>query len=70
MAQEPTELTSDELQSIVSTAVKSCVDFIDSDIAPSRIQAQRYMDGETDLGVEEGRSNIVITKGARYRQGN
>lgn len=62
MAQEPTELTSDELQSIVSTAVKSCVDFIDSDIAPSRIQAQRYMDGETDLGVEEGRSNIVSTK--------
>mgnify|MGYP000368545302 CR=1 FL=1 len=62
MAQEPQELTSDELQSIVSTAVKSCVDFIDSDIAPSRIQAQRYMDGETDLGVEEGRSNIVSTK--------
>jgi len=62
MAEKLKPLTEDELQSIVSSAVQSCVDFVDSEIAPDRIRAQRYMDGQTDLGVEEGRSDIVSTK--------
>ena len=62
MATEPKELSEDELQSIVSSAVKACVDFIDSDIAPSRIVAEKYMQGGSDLGAEEGRSDIVTSK--------
>ena len=55
-------LTDDEIEGIVSTAIDDAVDFIDSDIAPSRIKAQRYFDGECDIGFEPGRSRVVATK--------
>jgi hypothetical protein len=58
----PQPLTDDEIESIVAVAIDDAVDFIDSDIAPSRIKAQRYFDGQVDIGFEAGRSRVVATK--------
>ena len=55
-------LTEDEIEGIISTAVDDAVDFIESDIAPDRIKAQRYFDGDVDIGHEDGRSKVVATK--------
>ena len=55
-------LTEDEIHGIVSTAINDAVDFIASEIAEPRIKAQRYFDGEVDLGYETGRSKVVATK--------
>ena len=43
-----------QIESIVSTAIQDAVDFVDSEIAPQRIKAQRYFDLEVDIGHEEG----------------
>jgi len=55
-------LSDDELQGILSKAIDDATDFIDSEIAPSRLKAQRYFDGEVDIGHEAGRSSVVSTK--------
>ena len=60
MRLEPLDQT--QIESIVSKAIQDAVDFIDSEIAPQRIKAQRYFDGEVDIGYEEGRSRVVATK--------
>lgn len=52
----------EDLQRIVSSAVKDAVDFIDTDVAPSRLLAQKYYDGEVEQEAEEGRSKVVATK--------
>ena len=54
----------DELQinSIVSTAIQDAVDFIDGEIEPQRIKAQRYFDLEVDIGHEQGRSSVISSK--------
>ena len=59
---EAKQLTDNQIQSIVKNAIDNCVDFVDSEIAPDRIKAQRYFEGEVDIGQEEGRSGIVATK--------
>tara|TARA_R110000796_G_scaffold99184_4_gene207121 strand:- start:4528 stop:6633 length:2106 start_codon:yes stop_codon:yes gene_type:complete len=51
-----------QIESIARDAVSDAIDFIESEIAMDRIKAQRYYDGETDLGFEEGRSRVVATK--------
>lgn len=51
-----------QIESIVSKAIQDAVDFIDGEIAPQRVKAQRYFDGEVDIGYEEGRSRVVATK--------
>jgi hypothetical protein len=56
------QMSEDDIQGIVSDAVSEAVDFVESEITESRIKAQRYFDGETDIGEEEGRSKIVATK--------
>jgi len=56
------KLSEDDIENAVSTAVREAVDFVESEIAPDRIKAQRYFDGESFLGHEEGRSKIVATK--------
>ena len=53
------EMSEDELQAIVSTAVRDAVDFIDSEITPRRVLSQNMFDGETRIGSEEGRSSVV-----------
>ena len=59
---EAKPLSERDIQSIAQSAVENCVDFVESEIAPSRIKAQRYYEGEVDIGEEEGRSTIVATK--------
>ena len=56
------QMSEDDIQGIVSDAVSEAVDFVESEITEDRIKAQRYFDGETDIGEEEGRSKIVATK--------
>jgi len=59
---EAKPLSERDIQSIAQSAVENCVDFVESEVAPSRIKAQRYYEGEVDIGEEEGRSSIVATK--------
>ena len=51
-----------EVEGIVQSAISSAVDFVESEISSDRIKAQRYYDGEVDLGYEDGRSKVVATK--------
>ena len=55
-------MTEDDIQNIASDAVTDAIDFVESEIAEDRIKAQRYFDGEVDIGEEEGRSTVVSTK--------
>ena len=56
------KMTDDQVQDIASDAVTSAISFIESEIAEDRIKSQRYFEGETDIGQEDGRSRIVATK--------
>ena len=60
MRLEPLDQT--QIESIVSKAIEEAVDFIEAEISPQRIKAQRYFDGEVDIGHEDGRSKCVATK--------
>ena len=51
-----------EVEGIVQDAISSAVDFVESEISEDRIKAQRYYDGEVNLGYEDGRSKVVATK--------
>ena len=51
-----------EVEGIVQDAIANAVDFVESEISQDRIKAQRYYDGEVDLGYEDGRSKVVATK--------
>lgn len=55
-------LTDDQIESIASAAITDAVDFIEAELTEGRVKAQRYFDGKTDLGYEDGRSKIVATK--------
>ncbi len=59
---KPKKLTRDQIQNTVKNAITEAVAFIEGEIAPDRIKAQRYFDGKVDLSVEEGRSKVVATK--------
>ena len=56
------QMSEDDIQGIVSDAVSQAVDFVESEVTEDRIKAQRYFEGEVDIGEEEGRSKIVATK--------
>jgi len=51
-----------EIEGIVQDAIAQAVDFVESEITHDRIKAQRYFDGEVDIGYEDGRSSVVATK--------
>ncbi len=51
-----------EIEGIVQDAISDAVDFIEGEISSDRIKAQRYYDGEVDIGYEDGRSKVVATK--------
>lgn len=55
-------LEADDIESIVREAMMDAVDFVESEVAEDRIKAQRYFNGEVDIGEEEGRSKVVATK--------
>ena len=50
------------VESIARAAVQDAIDFIESDIAPIRLRAQKYHSGEVNFGHEKGRSSVVATK--------
>jgi len=52
----------DQIEGIVQKAVQDAIDFIEGEISEPRIKAQRYFDGEVDIGYEAGRSKVVATK--------
>ncbi len=58
----PEPIDRDEIEGIVRSAIDDAVDFVETEISEDRIKAQRYFDGETDIGEEEGRSKVVATK--------
>jgi len=62
MAITPERMDRDTIEGIVQDAVQDAIDFIESEIADDRIKAQRYFDGEVDIGEEDGRSRVVATK--------
>jgi hypothetical protein len=55
-------LSNDDIENIASTAVEDCMSFVESEISFDRIKAQRYYDGQVDIGQEEGLSSVVATK--------
>jgi hypothetical protein len=59
---KPKKLKDYEIENIISNAVDDAVDFVESEISPERVKAQRYFDGQVDIGYEEGRSKVVSTK--------
>jgi len=56
---KPKKLKEQEIENIISNAVDDAVDFHESEISPERVIAQRYFDGEVDIGYEQGRSKVV-----------
>jgi hypothetical protein len=52
---------SDQVQSTVKEQVEAAREFIQADVAPDRIKADRYRNGEVDIGHEDGRSRVVAT---------
>lgn len=58
----PEQMSEDEIGAIVARAVEDAIDFIESDISPDRITAQKYFNGGVDLEFEDGRSRVVATK--------
>ena len=62
MAITPERMDRDTIEGIVQDAVQDAIDFTESEIADDRIKAQRYFDGEVDIGEEDGRSRVVATK--------
>lgn len=59
---KPKRLSDDEIQNTISSAVREAVNFVESEIAPDRIRAQKYFDGKSTIDFEEGRSKVVATK--------
>lgn len=59
---KPKKLSRDQIQNTIKNAITEAVDFIESEIAPQRIKAQKYFDGQVDLEAEDGRSSVVATK--------
>ena len=51
-----------EIEGILQDAIAQAVDFVESEITDERIKAQRYFDGDVDIGYEDGRSKVVATK--------
>ena len=55
-------MNDDQIEGIVQDAVQDAIDFIEAEISEPRLKAQRYFDGEVDIGHEAGRSKVVATK--------
>lgn len=59
---KPTPMDDDQIESIAREAITDALSFIESEVADDRIKAQKYYNGEVDIGEEEGRSKVVATK--------
>lgn len=58
----PEEERDARVQGIVKSAMDAALDYMDSEVAPDRLKAERYYNGKVDIGEEEGRSTVVATK--------
>ena len=54
MKPEPMDET--QIEMIAREAVTDALSFVESEVADDRIKAQKYYNGEVDIGEEEGRS--------------
>jgi hypothetical protein len=61
-AERVSAMDHEELAGIVKAAVDDAVDYIDSNIAPEREEAQKFYRGEPLGDEEDGRSSIVMTE--------
>jgi hypothetical protein len=59
---QPKSLSEDEIQNTVTSAVREAVDFVETEVSPDRIKAQKYFDGKSAVDFEEGRSRVTATK--------
>ena len=57
-----------EIEGIVQSAIDDAVSFVEGEISHQRIKAQRYYDGEGNLGHEQGRSGVVATNRLNTRR--
>jgi len=55
-------MSDDQIEGIAQEAITDALSFIESEVADDRIKAQKYYNGEVDIGEEEGRSRVVATK--------
>ena len=55
-------MADDQIEAIAREAITDALSFIESEVADDRIKAQKYYNGEVDIGEEEGRSKVVATK--------
>ena len=47
-------MSDDQIEGIAREAVTDALSFIESEVADDRIKAQKYYNGEVDIGEEEG----------------
>ena len=58
----PKPMEDDQIEAIARDAIQDAQSFIESEISEDRIKAQKYYNGDVDIGEEEGRSRVVATK--------
>lgn len=58
----PQPLTLEELENVARVAIDNAVDFRDSEIQTDRELADEYYQGKTRLPLENGRSQVIVTK--------
>ena len=59
---KPEPMDESQIEGIARDAITDALSFIESEVADDRIKAQKYYNGEVDIGEEEGRSKVVATK--------
>ena len=57
-------LEKDEIQNIARSAIEDCVDFVESEIAFSRLKSQRYYEGNVGHWPRRGSVQRCIYKSA------
>jgi len=55
-------LTPEEMQNVVRTAAMQAVSFLEDEISPQRVQADKYYQGESAVKKLKGRSQVTVTK--------
>jgi len=59
---KPEPMDRSKVNSLVSSAIREAVSYIESELSDDWQKAQRYFNGKVDIAHEEGRSKVVATK--------
>ena len=51
-----------DVQNVVRQLIDSAVEFSESELSHQRIHAQRYYNGSSDIGYEDGRSKVTVSR--------